>query len=106
MVIVCVCVCVCVQQKSEAEKHAQDKELELVNAAVHHQEELDRLRAETAILKQNYERKIEEKEAALRAKEREVEATQQNLQREGEAQDLRANLQRVHSQLQLKEREM
>jgi chromosome segregation ATPase len=99
------------QQKSEVERCLQEKERELVEAAVRHQEELDRLRAETAVQKQNYEKKIDEKEAALRGKERELEMVQQSLQRghsekEGEVTELRTNLRRTSSQLQQKESEI
>ena len=105
------CSVVATQQKSEVERCLQEKERELVEAAVRHQEELDRLRAETAVQKQNYEKKIDEKEAALRGKERELEMVQQSLQRghsekEGEVTELRTNLRRTSSQLQQKESEM
>ena len=85
--------------------------MELVETTVRHQEELDRLRAETAVQKQNYEKKIDEKEVALRGKERELEMVQQSTQRghsekEGEVAELRTNLRRASSQLQQKESEM
>lgn len=77
--------------------------MEVMNLAVRHQEELDRLRAETAVQKQNYERKIDEKESALRGKERELEGLQQN---QGDVAGLRGDLQRAQSQLQQKDSEM
>ena len=79
-----------------------------MEAIVRHQEELDRLRAETALQKQNYERKIDEKEGALRVKERELETVLQSgaSEREGEVVDLRTELRRAQSQLQQKDGEM
>lgn len=72
---------------------------------------MDQLRAEMSMQKQNYERKIQEKETALRSRERELETAQQSLQtiqmeKEGEVQGLRQDLQRWHSQHQQKEEEM
>lgn len=72
---------------------------------------MDQLRAEMSMQKQNYERKIQDKETTLRSKERELETAQQSMQalqaeKEGEVHELRQNVQRWHSQSQQKEEEM
>lgn len=116
-VFVCVCVHVTLvsllspQQKSEADHHLREKESEMMAITVRHQEDLDRLRAELSTQKQNYESKIQEKEATLRTRERDLEAVQQSLQsrrseKEGEVETLRMDLHRARTELQNKENEM
>ena len=122
------CVCVCVhqssvalllsvvmlfvlQQKSEVDHRLHEKETEMVSINVRHQEAMDRLRAEMSTQKQNYERKIQEKETALRSKERDLETAQQSVQSrqletDGEVQRLRQDLQTTRAELQQKESEM
>ena len=109
---VCVCVCVCVlQQKSDADRRLHDKEVEVMGMTVRHNEDLDRLRAEMSTQKQNYERKIQEKEALLRSKEKDVEAVTESLQkgqseRVEEIEVLRMDLQRARTELISKDTEM
>lgn len=72
---------------------------------------MDQLRAEMSMQKQNYERKIQDKETSLHSTEKALEDAQRSLQtlqaqKEGEVQELRQNLQRWHSQSQQKEEEM
>lgn len=81
------------QQKSEVDQH------------------VDQLRAEMSMQKQNYERKIQDKETALHSREKELEDAQQSLlalqaEKAGEVQELRQNLQRWHSESQQKGEEM
>ena len=96
------------QQKSEVEHHLHQKEMELVSANTRHQADLDKLRGETASQKQNYERKIEEKQATLHQKEKEIENMQQSnrVERQGEVEALRQELQRAQTQIQQKGNEV
>ena len=99
------------QQKSDADRRLHEKENEVVSMNLRHAEDVDRLRADMSIQKQNYERKIQEKEASLRTKERDLEAVQQSLQsrqsdKEGEVETMRLNLDRAQNELQTKEHEM
>ena len=93
------------------EHQLREKEGEVVSLRVRHQEDLDRLRAELATQKQNYERKIYEKENTLKLREKDLGDIQQSLratetEKEGVLQSLRQDLQRRHSESQQKEEEM
>ena len=82
----------------------------MVDMTVRHQEEVDRLRAEMSAQKQNYERKIQEKESTLRSKDKDLETVQQSLQvqqeKEGEMKVLKMNLHHANTELQQKNNEM
>lgn len=99
------------QQKHEVDQRLHSKETEVVSMNVRHQEEMDRLRAEMSTQKQNYERKIQEKGTALRSKEKDLESAQQSLQtrtmeKDGEMQGLRQDLQKWRTESLQKDDEM
>ena len=110
-VITVIFVLLVLQQKSEVDHRLHERETEMVAMNVRHQEAIDRLRAEMATQKQNYERKIQEKETALRSKDRDLETAQQSVQSrqletEEEVQRMRQDLQTTRAELQQKENEM
>lgn len=80
------------QRQGEIEQQLREKEVEISSQKVAHIEQIDQLRAEMSLQKQNLEKKVYENKKLLESRDKEMSETlkSQALEREGELQRMRA----------------